>query len=230
MRTLTVLDIAILCHETNRAYCALLGDNSQLPWANVPAWQSESAIKGVEFHLANPEASDAASHESWLEQKRDDGWTYGTVKDPEKKTHPCFVPFTALPVEQQVKDALFKAVVTATRRLIDPEPLPAGLSGSEGNGEQTAPPLPPAQAPDPLSPRDLEVVMDKELRRDIDAQIQKVKSLPPSRERALTITKLQEGVMWLGMDLKRLNEANPYPDSKNPANTTINPTADGLKL
>ena len=82
---------------------------------------------------------------------------------------------------------------------------------------------------------DNEIIAVKELRRDIDAQIQKVKSLPPTRERSLVITKLQEGVMWLGMDLKRIGEAtgtptNPYPDSKNPGNTTINPTADGLKL
>ena len=81
-----------------------------------------------------------------------------------------------------------------------------------------------------------EIVSNKELRRDTDAIIQRVKSLPPSRERALTITKLQEGVMWLGMDLKRINEANPgaidnpYPNSKDPTNTKIEPTADGLKL
>lgn len=76
----------------------------------------------------------------------------------------------------------------------------------------------------------------KALRRDIDAHIQHVKELPPSRERALCITKLQEGVMWLGMDLKRINEENPgvienpYPNSKDPSNTKIEPTADGLKL
>ena len=75
-----------------------------------------------------------------------------------------------------------------------------------------------------------EVIQNKELRRDLDAQIQKVKSLPPSRERSITITKLQEAVMWLGMDLKRLNEPNPYPNSKDPSNTKIEPTADGLKL
>jgi hypothetical protein len=119
MKKITSLDVAILCHETNRAYCALLGDNSQPPWAQAPAWQSESAMKGVEFHLAKPDATEAASHESWLEQKRADGWTYGPVKDAEKKTHPCFVPFTSLPAEQQVKDALFKSIVSATRRLID---------------------------------------------------------------------------------------------------------------
>ena len=94
-----------------------------MPWAKAPAWARESAIKGVEFHLANPEASEAASHESWLKQKEADGWTFGLVKDAEKKQHPCYVPFTALPAEQQVKDALFKATVAATRRLVeDPQP------------------------------------------------------------------------------------------------------------
>ena len=87
------------------------------------------------------------------------------------------------------------------------------------------------------SPVDLEIISDKALRRDIDQIIQRVKQLPPSRERSITITKLQEGVMWLGMDLKRINEANPgsgvgnpYPNSKDPGNTKIEPTADGLKL
>ena len=83
---------------------------------------------------------------------------------------------------------------------------------------------------------DEEIIEDKALRRDTDAIIQRVKALPPSRERSLTTTKLQEAVMWLGMDLKRINEAapgsaeNPYPNSKDPSNTKIEPTADGLKL
>lgn len=76
-----------------------------------------------------------------------------------------------------------------------------------------------------------EVVENKRLRREIDAKIQEVKDLPASRERSLCITKLQEAVMWLGMDLKRLGTDNPYPSSKDPATgTVIEPTADGLKL
>ena len=75
-----------------------------------------------------------------------------------------------------------------------------------------------------------EIVENKQLRKDTDDIIQRIKSLPPSRERSLAITKLQEGVMWLGMDLKRLNEPNPYPSSKDPSNTNIEPTADNLKL
>lgn len=80
------------------------------------------------------------------------------------------------------------------------------------------------------------IVEVKELRRDIDAQLQKVKNLKASRELSLVITKLQEGVMWLGMELKRVNDVipgtspNPYPNSKDPSNTKIEPTADGLKL
>ena len=76
-----------------------------------------------------------------------------------------------------------------------------------------------------------EVIANKQLRKDIDEQIQKIKDLPASRERSLAITKLQEGVMWLGMDLKRLNEPNPYPSSKDPSTgSVIEPAADGLKL
>lgn len=76
-----------------------------------------------------------------------------------------------------------------------------------------------------------EVIANKQLRKDIDEQIQKIKELSASRERSLAITKLQEGVMWLGMDLKRLNKPNPYPSSKDPSTgSVIEPTADGLKL
>lgn len=77
---------------------------------------------------------------------------------------------------------------------------------------------------------DQSVILDKQLRVAIDAQLQVLKNLIPSRERSIAITKLQEAIMWLGMDLKRLNEPNPYPNSYNPSNTIIESTADNLKL
>lgn len=76
-----------------------------------------------------------------------------------------------------------------------------------------------------------EVMFDKDMRKQIDEILQMVKAAPASRERSLAITKLQEGIMWLGMDLKRLNEPNPYPSSKDPSTgSKIEPTADGLKM
>lgn len=106
-------EIARICHEANRGYCAALGDHSQPAWDDAPDWQKESAMKGVEFIDANPDASPSASHESWLEQKRLDGWVYGAVKDAVAKTHPCFVPYDELPVEQRAKDYIFGAVARA---------------------------------------------------------------------------------------------------------------------
>lgn len=71
----------------------------------------------------------------------------------------------------------------------------------------------------------------KALRRDGDALVQRVKELSSSRELSLAITNFQQGVMWLGMELKRMNEANPYPSSKDPnTGDKIEPTADGLKF
>ena len=108
-----VIKIAQVCHEANKAYCEALGDMSQVAWDQAPDWQKQSAILGVQFHIANPQAGDAASHDSWLNQKVSDGWVFGSVKNPETKEHPCMVPFTCLPVEQQKKDALFRSIVHA---------------------------------------------------------------------------------------------------------------------
>lgn len=116
---------------------------------------------------------------------------------------------------------------------------------------------------------DAHIILDKELRRDIDAIIQRLKSatmmpisnespreaLPTkeeldqwekrtqetmrnhrwSEERKDAIKSLQLAVMWLGMDLKAINDEtggaeNPYPHSKDPTNTVIDKTADDLKL
>jgi hypothetical protein len=75
-----------------------------------------------------------------------------------------------------------------------------------------------------------DVRFDKQLRKDIDVFVSKLHEVSSSRERSLAITKLQEAVMWLGMDLKRLGTSEPYPESKNPESLTIHPTADGLKM
>lgn len=103
--------IARVCHEINRAYCEAIGDTSQPKWEDAPDWQKSSAMNGVDFTIANPQATPADSHKSWLAEKEREGWRYGPVKDPTTKEHPCFVPYEELPIEQRVKDHLFQAVV-----------------------------------------------------------------------------------------------------------------------
>ena len=108
-------EIAKVCHEVNRAYCQAIGDDSQKPWDEAPEWQRESARMGVDLHLMVPELGPEASHISWMQNKLEEGWSYGDVKDEDAKTHPCLVPFDQLPVEQQAKDYIFLAIVHALR-------------------------------------------------------------------------------------------------------------------
>lgn len=104
-------------HEANRVYCLAIGDDSQPPWETAPDWQRDSARKGVEGALSGntPEQS----HESWLAEKVATGWTYGPVKDPQLKTHPCMVPYGLLPPKQRAKDELFLSVVRAMAKALE---------------------------------------------------------------------------------------------------------------
>jgi len=112
-------DIARVAHEVNRDYCIALGDKSQPKWEDAPDWQKSSAINGVQFHLANPDAGPDHSHNEWLKEKRDTGWKFGPVKNPEAKEHPCFVPYEELPLEQKAKDYLFRSVVHSLSKYVE---------------------------------------------------------------------------------------------------------------
>jgi DNA-directed RNA polymerase beta subunit len=63
------------------------------------------------FRLTNPLSTPADQHSAWLADKERDGWKFGPVKDPVKKEHPCFVPYSELPEAQRAKDFLFITVV-----------------------------------------------------------------------------------------------------------------------
>jgi len=108
-----ILTIARIVHEANRALCVSLGDSSQVPWDEAPVWQRQSAVNGVAGIIAGTITKPEESHESWLAEKKRDGWTYGPVKNAELKQHPCFVPYDQLPAAQKTKDTLFFAIVKA---------------------------------------------------------------------------------------------------------------------
>lgn len=115
---MNVEQVAQVAHELNKAYCESIGDTTQQEWKDAPDWQKESAIKGVNFHLENPQATPEHSHESWLKQKEAEGWKYGEVKDPEKKEHPCYRPYSELPESQKAKDYIFRQTVHSLKAFI----------------------------------------------------------------------------------------------------------------
>ena len=75
------------------------------------------------------------------------------------------------------------------------------------------------------------IIQTKMFRKELDLHLQLLKDAErKSPERSIAIRKIQEAIMWLGMDLKSLGTPTPYPESKNPDNAIVEPTADGLKL
>jgi RyR domain len=110
-----LLRIAEVCHEANKAWCEANGDNSQKHWSEAEQWQRDAAIKGVDFRINNPDAGHDAQHNSWMQEKINDGWVYGELKDAKGKIHPCIVPFDELPEFQKKKDILFCAIVDALK-------------------------------------------------------------------------------------------------------------------
>lgn len=117
------MSIAILIHETNRAFCEMTGDASQEPWESAEDWQRESARSIVQDILNNPDPSTLSPetiHNQWMEQKQRDGWNFGPVKDGVLKTHPSLIPFLELPCEERIKDYLVLSVTLGVLRSLQP--------------------------------------------------------------------------------------------------------------
>lgn len=98
-------------HEANRAYCRALGDLSQPSWQDAPEWQKQSARAGVVEVILKPSLTPRQQHQTWMEHKWRDGWTYGATKDPEAKTHPSLRPYDELSVAERMKDRIFGTIV-----------------------------------------------------------------------------------------------------------------------
>lgn len=65
-------------------------------------------------------------HEVWAQNRINDGWTYGSVRNDDKKQHPCLVPYEDLPEAEKEYD---RATSQETLKLI----LKAGFSISRNN-------------------------------------------------------------------------------------------------
>jgi hypothetical protein len=114
--------IAKIAHSANMYYCFSIGDWSQVMWDYAPPWQRDSAIEGVRAFIRNPNITAKETHQSWVGHKIADGWVYGEVKCPMKKTHPCLVPYEDLPLEQQLKDLIFRSIVSGLVEVFNEKP------------------------------------------------------------------------------------------------------------
>lgn len=93
------------------------------------------------------------------------------------------------------------------------------------------------------------ITVAKQFRKDADALLQRMKEhsyelkheafnrfnqIDDAEEtiaqHQLSIRDLESCIMRQGMALKYIGNPNPYPNSKDPSNTIVEPTSDGLKM
>ena len=108
---MNMFGIARVAHEVNRAYCGALGDFSQKAWVDAPEWQRENFIRGVIFQQEHSNADAEETHDAWVQEKLAQGWMWGPIKDIRKQEHPCLMAYDDLPLEDRVKNFLFRGVV-----------------------------------------------------------------------------------------------------------------------
>lgn len=73
------------------------------------------------------------------------------------------------------------------------------------------------------------IALIKNQRVAIDSLIQAIKVTKESPEETLAWRALQQAKHWLGEALAELGNSNPYPNSMNPSNAIVDPTADTAK-
>ena len=108
-----ILNIARVCHEAHRAWCAANGDHEHKAWEEAEPYQRDTTIWGIELLLQYPAISDEEHHDNWWRDKHEAGWKYGPVRDPIAKTHPGMVPYSEMESYQRKKKPLFRAIVMA---------------------------------------------------------------------------------------------------------------------
>lgn len=118
------ITIALIAYNIIAEYAKSIGEPERVPFDKLTDEQKQSYVDGVNYVLANPEAGPSAQHDMWLIAKQADGWTWGEVKDEEKKTHPAILPFEELPESQRAKDSIFRAVVLVSKIWVDSVPTP----------------------------------------------------------------------------------------------------------
>lgn len=72
----------------------------------------------------------------------------------------------------------------------------------------------------------------KSFRKQLDVVLQALSGAErKTRERSLAVTRIEEGIMWLGMDLKALADGvSCYPEGYNPDSVVVGKSPDGVTL
>jgi RyR domain len=109
-----------LCRELHELFSGVQVMSTYKP---RPIDTTKVTLSDVQRALVEKLAANA--HEVWAEKRVEDGWRYGGSRNDEDKTHPCLVPYDALPESEKEYDRVLveqvlRAVVALGYR-IDPQ-------------------------------------------------------------------------------------------------------------
>ena len=89
--------------------------NNQITNNYTPSPIDTDNVQLPEDLLALAEAISKNVHEVWAQNRMNEGWTYGPVRDDLKRQTPCLVPYEELPEEEKAYD---RNTALSTLRLI----------------------------------------------------------------------------------------------------------------
>ena len=80
-----------------------------------PSPEDTSRVELSAEILALSEEMAKNTHEVWAQTRMEQGWTYGPVRNDERKEHPCLIPYEELSEEEKEYD---RSTALETLRLI----------------------------------------------------------------------------------------------------------------
>ena len=78
--------------------------NNQITNNYIPSPVDTDNVLLPEELMALAEAISKNVHEVWAQNRMNEGWTYGPVRDDQKRHTPCLVPYEELPEEEKAYD------------------------------------------------------------------------------------------------------------------------------
>lgn len=104
-------EIAEVIHEVIRLLQRINGEQVVSGWDAYSPEERQAETRYIAELRAGEVSTGEQHHEAWARMRSQQGWTYGPVKDYERKTTPLLVPYAELPWRQRVKDKVCEALV-----------------------------------------------------------------------------------------------------------------------
>ena len=115
MKSVMYLVMMETIHDVNNAIRVHFGEKADPPLNELSKEVLVGKLNGIKKVIENPGITPEMMHKEWMDSHIKDGWVYGEVKDFEKKTHPCLIPYEELPENQRLKDRIFVALVNSMK-------------------------------------------------------------------------------------------------------------------